>query len=90
MVQVLDSAGRPVPDQPVSFLIAAGGGSVSADTVRSDASGTSQVRWTLGDPGISQLIHVRVPIDPEATSFLFKIVSAIADAAPTNLRFQAV
>lgn len=90
VMQVLDSAELPVPDQPVSFLVVAGGGSVSADTVRSDASGRAQVQWTLGQPGAFQRMEVRVPIDAAGTSFLFRLVSAEADAAPTNLRFQAV
>ena len=90
VMQVLDSADRPVPDQPVSFLVVAGGGSLSADTVRSDASGRAEVRWTLGEPGVPQTLHVRVPINPEATSFLFDIVSAVASSAATNLRFESV
>jgi adhesin/invasin len=48
IVVVLDDQGLPVPDQPVTFQVVAGGGSVDAASARTNAAGLAQVRWTLG------------------------------------------
>lgn len=48
VVKVVDSEGRPVPSQSVSFEVVAGGGSVNPDDARTDANGLAGTSWTLG------------------------------------------
>lgn len=48
VVVVLDAQGQPVSGQTVSFRVTGGGGSLSAGSAVTSASGTAQVRWTLG------------------------------------------
>lgn len=48
VVQVNDENGRPVPNVAVPWQVIDGGGTVSHDTTTTDASGRSQVTWTLG------------------------------------------
>ncbi|MBI2795354.1 MAG: Ig-like domain-containing protein [Gemmatimonadetes bacterium] len=47
-VQVMSTAGVPVPDATVRFAVVGAGGSVSTSAASTDASGTAQVLWTLG------------------------------------------
>jgi len=48
-VLVSDGAGNPVPNVPVSFAVASGGGSIAAGTGVTNASGiASLTSWTLG------------------------------------------
>ena len=48
VVRVLDEKGRPVPDQPVSWSVLSGGGSVSPVSGKTDADGRAGAKWTLG------------------------------------------
>ncbi len=48
VVQVLDAAGNPIADRPVTWVIGAGGGSVSPGEARTDAEGKVSTQWTLG------------------------------------------
>jgi hypothetical protein len=48
VVRVLDQFGTPFPGHPVAFEVTTGGGTVSDDTVTTDATGRAGVRWTLG------------------------------------------
>ena len=55
VVQLSDSTGKSVKDGLVQFQVKKGGGSVSANTVNTDANGQAQVNWTnigpnKGDP----------------------------------------
>jgi hypothetical protein len=47
-VRVTDAEGRGVPGATVTFAVASGGGSVSAASAVTDASGEATVGWTLG------------------------------------------
>ena len=47
-VKVSDDRDRPVPGQPVAFVVMQGGGSVQAGAGVSDAFGIARDRWTLG------------------------------------------
>ncbi len=47
-VVVRDGWDNLVPDAPVDFEVAAGGGTVSPATVRTDAEGRASTTWTLG------------------------------------------
>lgn len=51
LVQIKDKFGNPVPGAAVTWSILSGGGSLSAASVTTDASGQAQVTWTLGAPG---------------------------------------
>lgn len=56
-VRVTDGAGRPLAGVPVTFVVTAGGGSVSTATVTTNTSGVAtQPAWTLGpEPGVNTL-----------------------------------
>ena len=60
VVRVRESTGRTAAGQVVAFVPSAGSGSVSADSVLTDADGLAQVRWTLGTrDGVA---HVRATL----------------------------
>jgi len=48
VVKVADQYGNVVPGAVVGFQVTGGGGSLSAATATTDASGQAQVSWTLG------------------------------------------
>ena len=50
VVRLLDNAGNGVPDRPVSWVVATGGGSVQPGTSITDDEGRASTQWTLG-PG---------------------------------------
>jgi adhesin/invasin len=48
-VKVMDSYGNPVPNAPVTFSVASGGGAITGATPKSDRAGIAAVgSWTLG------------------------------------------
>ncbi len=51
LVQIRDKFGNPVPGTIVTWSVLSGGGSLSAGSVTTDATGQAQVTWTLGPPG---------------------------------------
>ncbi|MBW3570993.1 MAG: Ig-like domain-containing protein [Gemmatimonadetes bacterium] len=64
VVRVTDQDGDPIAGQTVSFVVAAGGGSVFAAAVESSATGTASNRWTLGTvAGDTQRVEARM-VDP--------------------------
>jgi adhesin/invasin len=50
-VKVTSAKGRPVPQAPVSWSVASGGGVLSTASGVTDAAGVARVAWTLGTPG---------------------------------------
>jgi hypothetical protein len=50
VVRLIDEQGNGVPNRAVSWVVGAGGGSVSEATNNTGGNGEAQVRWTLG-PG---------------------------------------
>jgi hypothetical protein len=58
VVEVLDNQNNPFPGHPVAFEVATGGGSVSDDTVMTDADGHAGVIWTLGSTAGPQTLTV--------------------------------
>ena len=55
-VVVSDRWGNLVPNAPVAFDVGVGGGSVSPESVRTDADGRASATWTLGpDVGVQRL-----------------------------------
>ena len=47
-VLVTDGLGLPVANVPVAFTVMAGGGTIGADLVNTDAAGLVSVEWTVG------------------------------------------
>jgi hypothetical protein len=58
-VRAEDAGGRPVQGQVLTFVVTAGGGSVPAATVQTDAEGMAANRWTLGTGLGEQRLEVR-------------------------------
>jgi hypothetical protein len=48
VVQVLDGAGNPIPNRPLTWTIGEGGGSVPSANTTTDAQGNASTTWTLG------------------------------------------
>jgi hypothetical protein len=48
VVQVLDANDNAIPNEPVTWVPASGGGSVSSPNTTTDAQGFASTRWTLG------------------------------------------
>ena len=66
VLRVTDQDDRPLSGATVSFVVTAGGGSVSAATVQTGASGEAATRWTLGTvAGDTQQVEARM-VDPES------------------------
>jgi hypothetical protein len=57
-VQLLDESGNGIPDQPVTWAIASGGGSVIPEISTTDGDGYTSTTWTLGSPGPNSLTAV--------------------------------
>jgi hypothetical protein len=58
-VRVSDRYGNGVPNQPVSFAVTGGNGSLAATTAQSGADGTVTLpTWTLGRMALPQTVHV--------------------------------
>ncbi|MGH7581322.1 MAG: Ig-like domain-containing protein, partial [Gemmatimonadales bacterium] len=61
VVRVLDTRGRAVANQDVSFSIGSGGGSVAPTTVTTSTEGLAATGWTLGPNTGSQLLRAQTP-----------------------------
>ncbi len=48
VVRLVDEAGNGVPDRPVSWVVASGGGSVAPATSTTDEAGRASTSWTVG------------------------------------------
>jgi adhesin/invasin len=48
VVRVTDSRNQPVANQPLTFAVVTGGGSVSPSSTTTNSDGTAQTRWVLG------------------------------------------
>jgi len=66
LVVIRDRLGNGIPGITVTWTVDSGGGSLSASTVTTDASGQAQVTWTLGSAG-AQTVTARA----NALSFTF-------------------
>ena len=59
VVRVLDQDGNPIVNRAVSWVVGAGGGSVSPETSNTGADGQASTTWTLGSaPGTNTLSAV--------------------------------
>lgn len=50
-VRVVSAGGRPIAGAAVGWVVASGGGTLSASTTVTDAAGIAKVAWTLGAEG---------------------------------------
>ena len=60
VVRVVDQSGNGIPSQPVTWVVATGGGSVDASTTQTDGDGFAQTRWTLGPTAGSNTLNAVV------------------------------
>jgi Tol biopolymer transport system component len=58
-VQVLNTAGQPVPNVLLDFVVTSGGGSVASGTQTTGANGYAKEQWTLGPRLGPQTLQVR-------------------------------
>ena len=86
IVLVTDDDGRPVPNQAMTFVVVAGGGSVQDATPRTDAAGFAGARWTLG-PSVNaeQRLEARAVSGSGSTLASASIVATAGPAAPAAL-----
>ena len=61
VIRVLDTRGRPVANQEVTFTIGSGGGTVAPAAVPSTAAGEAAASWTLGPNAGSHLLRAQTP-----------------------------
>ena len=81
-VTVKDSKGRSVPNVPVTFVVSAGGGSVTPSSVVTNARGVAGgVAWTLGTRGGDQAVTAT------ALTFTKTFTATIQSSYPLDLRF---
>jgi hypothetical protein len=81
VVAVHDSSGQPVPNATVTFAVTMGGGSVSTDSILSDATGRALTILTLGRaPGMNE---VTVTARGVAAPVIFTAVATVG--APSRL-----
>lgn len=90
VARVEDRFGNPVPDVTVRWSVVQGGGGVSSDSVRTDASGIARTQWTVGrQVGATQQVTATFPgIGPavfsatvrSAAPAVIELVEAAADA----------
>ena len=60
VVRVTDASGRPVENQPVTFSVTGGGGSLAPATSNTNADGRAGARWTLGTTAGAQSAQAKV------------------------------
>ena len=64
VVRVLDRHGEPFPGTAVRFRLPGSNGSVTPDSVVTDAAGEAAALWTLGDSAGPQFLTATVPSGP--------------------------
>ena len=67
-VQALDSAGQPIPNVALDFVVTSGGGSVSGSTDTTNANGYATTQWTLGPRLGPQTLQVRQASPPSSAA----------------------
>lgn len=85
VVVLLNGVGQSVAGKSVTFVVAAGNGTVFAGAAVSDASGVVRERWTLGTTSGPQRVELRA-VDSTGAARVFATFTASATAAaPTTL-----
>jgi hypothetical protein len=83
--RAIDAAGNSLANRTVTFVVASGGGSLSAGSVTSDSHGSFSGRWTLGPGAGTQKVDVRSADSAGAT--IYATFESIATAgAATSAR----
>jgi hypothetical protein len=68
-VRITGTDGTPISGQAVTFIVTAGGGTVSIPTAITDASGIAATQWTLGTSvADSQRVQARLGADTTASA----------------------
>ncbi len=80
MVTVKNAAGNPVDTATVTFAIASGGGTLSATSVRTNASGQASTTWMLGTAATTQTVTASVGTLSPVT-----FVAIAASGAPATI-----
>lgn len=83
VIRVVSSSGAPVRDQPVTFTVTGGNGTVAAGAAMTNGDGVVQARWTLGTrTADAQMLEVRTSNPGSGQAVLPAIVRAVARAGP--------
>jgi adhesin/invasin len=82
---VTDPAGVPVPGVTVSFVVTAGGGSVSAPSSVTNVDGIAAVTWILGPAPGTNTLQASIPGGIPAVTF----TATAATAPPTAIAMNA-
>jgi alpha-tubulin suppressor-like RCC1 family protein len=67
VVKVVDVGGNPIPNAPVGWRVASGGGTLSASNSTTDATGTARVSWTLGGQAGPQTVSAATSVGAAIT-----------------------
>ena len=81
VVRVVDASGQPIAGQKVSFVVTAGGGSLSANSAQTNAQGLAETRWTLGTIAGTQRLEARA-VDASNTTIVLATFATEAKAGP--------
>ncbi len=90
VVLVLDAAGNPVPNTPMTFQVMAGGGTIQGATARTDGDGLAGTLWTLGTAmHVEQRLEARATSSSGATLASVSILASVGPGAPARLEIVA-
>ena len=84
VVRIVDSRGRPVRGQRVSFRVNSGGGTVSPGSAVTNSEGLAQTRWVLGTSA-SQQQELEVRATDEGVTALYGWFASTAVPGPAAL-----
>lgn len=91
VVQVLDAQGNSVVGRAVTWVIGAGGGSVTPSNTNTDAQGKASTRWTLGSSVTTNTVNAVVSgvgtatFTAEATAGSVSASRSTASASPRTI-----
>jgi len=85
LVKVTDSRGLPVPDQPVNFTVATGGGNVSPASATTGADGQAGSNWTLGPAAGAQTVTAAAVGNGAPANVTVTFSASALTAAPARL-----
>src|SRR6266566_2470797 len=84
VIRAADSAGSPISDVTVNYVVTSGGGSVYAEAVSTDASGLAADYWTLGTSTTqAQRLEVR-SVSSSGVKQVFGVFTATAVPGPAT------
>jgi hypothetical protein len=90
VVRLLGTDGAPVPDFPLGFVVAQGGGAVSPGSGLTDENGELKTKWTLGTAGPTQILHAKAgSLEPLVIAAFAVLPSDLTVAQGTNQTAKA-